>query len=223
MRVWIVCISILMVSYGCKDGKKYHDEKTDTQEKIEAAETADNPFDQAVLFQKKMNQEFSDPKSSPLKKKDLASFKELDFFPIDTSFSVTAEFRRTPNEQPFFMPTTTERMSQEVLFGVVSFELHGERFELNVYQNLQLRETEEFENYLFLPFSDLTNGEETYGGGRYLDLSIPKGDSIVINFNKAYNPYCAYNEIFSCPIVPKENNLDYAIKAGVKKFDEPKA
>src|SRR5690606_31966341 len=156
------------------------------------------------------------------KKKDLASFKKLDFFPIDTSFSVIAEFRRTPNEQPFLMPTTTERMSQEVLFGVVSFELNGQEFELNVYQNLQLRETEEFRDYLFLPFSDLTNGQETYGGGRYLDLTIPQGDSIVLNFNKAYNPYCAYNEKYSCPIVPKENNLDYAIKAGVKKFDKPK-
>lgn len=223
MRVCIVFISILLLSYSCKDGKKYHDEKGDTQEKIEVtAQVPNNPFDQAVLFQKEINKEFADPNSSPLKKKDLASFKKLDFFPIDTSFSVIAEFRRTPNEQPFLMPTTTERMSQEVLFGVVSFELNGQEFELNVYQNLQLRETEEFRDYLFLPFSDLTNGQETYGGGRYLDLTIPQGDSIVLNFNKAYNPYCAYNEKYSCPIVPKENNLDYAIKAGVKKFDKPK-
>lgn len=224
MRVWVVLISILMVSYGCNDGKKYHDEKTSTQEKTEATTVvADNAFDQSVLFQKQINEEFSDPKNSPLKKKDLANFKSLSFFPIDTSLSVAAKLQRTPNERPFFMPTTTERMSQEVLYGVVSFEIHGQPFKLNVYQNLQLRETEEYRDYLFLPFSDLTNGEETYGGGRYLDLSIPEGDSIVINFNKAYNPYCAYDEKYSCPIVPKENTLDYAIKAGVKKFEEPKA
>jgi len=224
MRVWIVLVSILMVSYGCKDGKKYHDQKTDTQEKIDTeALGADNPYDQAVLFQKKINEEFSNPKSSPLKKKDLESFNGLSFFPIDTTFSVVAKFQRTPNEQPFFMPTTTERMSQEVLFGVVSFEIDGNAFKLNVYQNLQLRETEEFKDYLFLPFSDLTNGEETYGGGRYLDLTIPKGDFIVINFNKAYNPYCAYDEKYSCPIVPKENTLDYAITVGVKDFKNSKS
>lgn len=224
MRVWIVLVSILMVSYGCNDGKKYHDEKNTKIEKIETTNlVSDHPYDQAVLFQKKMNREFANPASSPLKKKDLASFKELSFFPIDTSFSVTAKLERTPNEQPFFMPTTTERMSQEVLYGVVSFEIHGKKFKLNVYQNLQLRETEEFRDYLFLPFSDLTNGEETYGGGRYIDLRIPKEDSIIINFNKAYNPYCAYNAKYSCPIVPKQNNLDYAIKAGVKNFNQPKA
>ena len=102
MRIWIVLVSILMVSYGCNDGKKYHNAKDNTQEKSEtAAIVSDDPFEQAVLFQKKLNQEFSDPKSSPLKKKDLASFKTLSFFPIDTSFSVTAKFKRTPDEQPF--------------------------------------------------------------------------------------------------------------------------
>lgn len=224
MRVWIVLVSILMVSYGCNDGKKYHDGKNNAQEKSEPKTIeSDDPFEQAELFQKKLNKEFSDPESSPLKKKDLASFKTLSFFPIDTSYSVTAKLKRTPNEQPFFMPTTTERMSQEVLYGVASFEIHGEKFSLNVYQNIVLRETEEFKDYLFLPFSDLTNGEETYGGGRYIDLSIPEGDSITINFNKAYNPYCAYDAKYSCPIVPKENNLDYAIEAGVKNYNEPNA
>lgn len=223
MRVWIVLVSILMVSYSCKDDKKYHDQKTDTQERLEVeAVGGNNPYDQAVLFQKKINEEFSNPESSPLKEKDLQNFKGLPFFPIDTTFSVVAKLQRTPNEQPFFMPTTTERMSQEVLYGIVRFEIHGKAFELNVYQNLQLRETEEFKDYLFLPFSDLTNGEETYGGGRYIDLTIPKGDFIVINFNKSYNPYCAYDEKYSCPIVPKENHLDYAIKAGVKDFKNAK-
>lgn len=223
MRIWIVFAALILANYACNDGKKYHDEKTtDIKQVVKEHVVPENPYEQAVLFQKKMNKEFSDPASSPLKKKDLAVFKTLDYFPIDTSYSVKAKFTRTPDEKPFFMPTTTERMSQEVLYGVVSFQIHGKEFKLNVYQNLQLRETEEFRDYLFLPFSDLTNGEQTYGGGRYIDLRIPEGDSIEINFNMAYNPYCAYNAKYSCPIVPKENNLDYAIKAGVKKFD-PKA
>ena len=75
-----------------------------------------------------------------------------------------------------------------------------------------------FKDYLFLPFMDDTNGEQTYAGGRYIDLRIPEGNTLKIDFNKAYNPYCAYNEKYSCPIVPRENYLDVAVKAGVKVF-----
>ena len=77
---------------------------------------------------------------------------------------------------------------------------------------------EEYRDYLFLPFTDKTNGSETYTGGRYIDLSIPEGDTLEINFNKAYNPYCAYNPKYSCPIVPGVNALDTEVRAGVKAF-----
>jgi uncharacterized protein (DUF1684 family) len=73
---------------------------------------------------------------------------------------------------------------------------------------------------LFLPFLDTTNGIETYGGGRFLDMRIPKSKEVIIDFNKAYNPYCAYNYNYSCPIVPLENNLSIKVKAGVKKFHD---
>jgi uncharacterized protein (DUF1684 family) len=73
---------------------------------------------------------------------------------------------------------------------------------------------------LFLPFSDLTCGKESYIGGRYIDLKIPTSDTILIDFNTAYNPYCAYNHKYSCPIVPLENDLPVAINAGVKKFHD---
>ena len=75
----------------------------------------------------------------------------------------------------------------------------------------------EYKDYLFLPFTDLTNGTVTYGGGRYIGLRIPKsGNKIIIDFNQAYNPFCAYSGNYSCPIVPEENNLDVQVKAGVK-------
>jgi uncharacterized protein (DUF1684 family) len=89
-----------------------------------------------------------------------------------------------------------------------------------VYQNAELVRKNTYVNYLFLPFSDLTSGNETYIGGRYIDLRIPYGDTIAIDFNQAYNPYCAYNRKYSCPIVPLENDLPIAIRAGVKKFHE---
>jgi hypothetical protein len=123
---------------------------------------------------------------------------------------------------PFLMPTTTERKSEEVVYGVVHFQLNGEEHQLEVYRNKELMLQEEHKDYLFLPFTDNTNGEETYAGGRYIDLSVPKGDSIRIDFNKAYNPYCAYNKKYSCPIVPSVNALDTKVLAGVKDFKKHK-
>ncbi|EIJ39434.1 Protein of unknown function (DUF1684) [Galbibacter orientalis DSM 19592] len=215
---FFITLSIVFLMTACKDGKKYHDDKKEIKATSENIKTELSKEAQALAFQKEINEEYADPKESPLTKEDFIGFESLEFFPIDTSFNVVAKLELTPNEQPFLMPTTTDRKSEEVLFGILYFELHGKKFSLNVYQNLQLKETEEYKDYLFLPFADTTNGEETYGGGRYIDLRIPETDSITIDFNKAYNPYCAYNKKYSCPIVPKENTLDYAITAGVKKF-----
>jgi uncharacterized protein (DUF1684 family) len=80
----------------------------------------------------------------------------------------------------------------------------------------------DYRDYLFLPFIDQTNGEETYGGGRYVDLRIPEGDTLIIDFNKAYNPYCAYNKKYSCPLVPAVNELKTSVTAGVKAFRKSK-
>ncbi|MCX2681539.1 DUF1684 domain-containing protein [Galbibacter sp. EGI 63066] len=214
-NIYFPIIVISFAFFSCKSDKRYHDEKSVEEEKPVAEKSVLGTIEE---FQKELNAEFADAERSPLTEKDRKRFQGLDFFPIDTTYSVTAVFERTPNEKPFMMPTTTDRKTEEVRYGIVKFDLHGKEFQLNIYQNQQLKLTEEYRDYLFLPFSDLTNGEETYGGGRYIDLRIPKGDSIVIDFNKAYNPYCAYNEKYSCPLVPAENNLDYAVRVGVKKF-----
>ncbi|MGJ8550874.1 DUF1684 domain-containing protein [Winogradskyella wichelsiae] len=169
-------------------------------------------------FQKKMNEDFKDASKSPLKKKDIKTFEGLDFFPYDSTFLVQAELKRTPNTEWFQMKTTTDRLSKERVFGIVTFEIKGKSFQLNLYQGEELMQTEGFENYLFLPFMDNTNGFLSYGGGRYIDLDIPKENIIEIDFNSAYNPYCAYNDKFSCPIVPSANYIDLEIKAGVKVF-----
>lgn len=170
-------------------------------------------------FQRDMNEKFSDPERTPLSKDDLAQFKKLDFFEIDSAFLVKAHFLRTPAEAPFKMETTTNRKTVYVKYGELYFSIKGKDFKLDVFQNQELISDPEYYNYLFLPFTDLTNGETTYSGGRYLDLRIPEGDSIFLNFNKAYNPYCAYNGDFSCPIVPAENNLEIEVTAGVKNFN----
>ena len=169
-------------------------------------------------WQKEMNAEFKDASKSPLKKKDLKKFKGLDFFKFDSTYVVKAVLKKTPDSEWFKMKTTTSRESEERVFGVLTFELKGQNFQLNVYQGKDLMTTEGYEDYLFLPFLDDTNGEESYGGGRYIEARIPEGNTIEIDFNKAYNPYCAYNEKYSCPIVPRENYLPLKVEARVKAF-----
>ncbi len=169
-------------------------------------------------FQREINAEYKDATTSPLKDKDRKSFRSLDFFKFDSTYVVKARLERTPNSKWFNMKTTTDRISKERVYGVLYFDLKGEQYQLNVYQGEELMTTEGYENYLFLPFLDETNGIESYGGGRYIDAKIPEGNTMVIDFNKAYNPYCAYNDKYSCPIVPRKNYLKTKIEAGVKAF-----
>jgi uncharacterized protein (DUF1684 family) len=171
-------------------------------------------------FQDSLNKDYSNREKSPLTTEDFASFKSLDFFPINTKFIVEAKFVRLPNEKIFKMKTSTSRTPEYVKYGELLFTIDGKDFKLNLYQNIELIKKAGFEDYLFLPFSDLTCGKESYIGGRYIDMRIPKGNTIIIDFNKAYNPYCAYNHKYSCPIVPLENDLEIAILAGVKKFHD---
>lgn len=171
-------------------------------------------------FQKELNTEYADAKTSPLKAVDLATFKSLDFYPINEKFFVIAKFVRTQDEKPFEMKTSTDRKPMYVKYGEAHFEIDGKPLRLNIYKNIELSKKEEYKDYLFLPFSDLTSGKESYIGGKYIDMKIPIGDKIVIDFNTSYNPYCAYNFKYSCPKVPQENDLNIEIRAGVKKFHD---
>lgn len=171
-----------------------------------------------TAFQRELNAEYKDATTSPLKDADRKHFEGLDFFKFDETFIVTATLKRTPNTKYFNMKTTTDRVSKERVYGVLTFELKGKTYQLNIYQGKDLMKKEGYEDYLFLPFLDETNGLESYGGGRYIDARIPKGNTMEIDFNKAYNPYCAYNDKYSCPIVPRENYLKTKIEAGVKAF-----
>ena len=172
----------------------------------------------AKKFQQKLNKEFSSKEESPLKEEDLADFESLDFFPIDSSFIVNATLTLHKDSEPFPMKTTTDRLPIYKTYATANFEIKGKAFSLEIYQNEKLVLTTEYEDYLFLPFTDKTNGDSSYGGGRYLDLKLPEGDSIIIDFNQAYNPYCAYNDKYSCPVPPKDNNLDIEILAAAKSF-----
>ncbi len=171
-------------------------------------------------FQNELNAEYADAKTSPLLPEDLKTFQTLDFYPANEKFYVVAKFIRTENEQPFEMKTSTDRKPVYVKYGEAHFSIDGQAFQLNIYRNIELSKKEQYKDYLFLPFSDLTCGDESYIGGKYIDMKIPQGDTIVIDFNTSYNPYCAYSHKYSCPKVPLENDLKIAIRAGVKKFHD---
>ncbi len=156
--------------------------------------------------------------NSPLPDSVRTHFAGLEYFPIDEDFKVTADFVRAYNQAEFGMKTTTDRLPVYRKFADAYFNLKGIKCKLTVYQNTELMDNPKFKDYLFVPFTDKTSGEESYAGGRYLDLRIPNDDKIVLDFNLAYNPYCNYNSRYSCPIPPSENDLKVEILAGEKDF-----
>ena len=195
-----ILLSIVIIfSFSCREEKRYQD--------VNLTE-----------YQRQVNNYFKDASLSPLKPKDLKNFQGLDFFEFDSIYVVKAKIEETKESLPFKMKTTTDIPADVRKYADLFFQISDKEFELSVYENLEYEGVEGYENYLFLPFLDETNENETYGGGRYLDLYLNGTDSIIIDFNRAYNPKCVYDENFSCPIVPRKNFLNIRIEAGVKNF-----
>ncbi len=169
-------------------------------------------------YQASENEEFSNSETTILDSLDFKDFKALEFYPIDLKYRIEAKFIRTPNEKPFLMPTTTDRLPEYVKYGEAHFTIDDKPLKLALYKSTKPYDDPKYKDYLFLPFTDYTSGDGSYGGGRFLDTWIPDGDIILLDFNKSYNPYCAYNKRYSCPIPPKENDLLVRIEAGVKDF-----
>jgi len=172
---------------------------------------------QVAEWQKKYMDDFLSDANSPLKKDDLQSLR---FYDADSTYRVTAKEELLSNEQSFIMPVFVGTGRQYVRYAILKFTLKGQPMQLTVYRNIALSAMPQYKDYLFLPFTDETNGTETYGGGRYIDLRDGdfKSNEIEIDFNKSYNPYCAFSGGYACPKPPDENHLQVAIKAGEKLF-----
>lgn len=168
-------------------------------------------------FQSELNSEYRNPDETPLRGKNFENFTVHPFFKTNEKYRVNAHLVRTKNPVPFEMPTSSGKSKNYEEYGTLHFKIDGKPLSLKVYQSVTLREQHGYEDYLFLPFRDLTANKETYGGGKYMDLRIPKGETVVLDFNKSYHPYCAYNAFdYSCPIVPQDNWLPVRIEAGVR-------
>ncbi len=176
-------------------------------------------YTRTILNERKLkDKELKSDAASPLTNEDKLDFTGLNYFRPKKKYVKRAILTRFDNPTVFKMKTTTDRLPDYSIWGKVEFEHKGKKYQLNVYRNIDLSKRPGFENYLFIPFNDATNGKQTYGGGRFLDAKDTGLDFLILDFNKAYNPYCAYNHKYSCPIPPEENDLPIKVKAGELKF-----
>ena len=155
---------------------------------------------------------FREDPSSPIPAAERSAFPPLRYFAPDESYRVPASLRvSTENAgQVIKIPTSTGLVREMVRIGALEFSLKGQPLTLTAFAEVGDRQM----NRLFVPFSDLTTGTETYAGGRYLDLDRTATGLYLIDFNRAYHPYCVYNPVYDCPYPPRENRLPIPVRAG---------
>ncbi|MGB6037230.1 MAG: DUF1684 domain-containing protein [Cryomorphaceae bacterium] len=169
-----------------------------------------------IEFWAETDAEFADPEKSPLKKEMVAEFDSVARYPYAPDFALMAKFESLSRQKPITFETTGSIKQRYQKAGTIHFQIDSTELTLAAYRNLELMRMPGYENQLFVPFTDASNGFGTYEGGRYLEMEIPATDSLLVDFNLVYNPYCAYSDRYSCPIPPRENDLKVKILAGAK-------
>lgn len=167
-------------------------------------------------FWQKVDGDFADAEKSPLSAEMLAEFDSVPRYAYDPAYRVEALWVPLSGEKPMTFETTGDVKHRYQKAGLIRFDLDSVSLELSAYLNLDLMRQSPEGNSLFVPFTDETSGFDTYGGGRYLEVDLPEGETAVVDFNFAYNPYCVYSERYSCPIPPRENHLEVPIRAGAR-------
>ncbi|MBL7753218.1 MAG: DUF1684 domain-containing protein [Chitinophagaceae bacterium] len=173
--------------------------------------------DSIAQYRANYKAEFLKDDHSPLKAADTGFLR---FYPADANFRVFAVFTPTKDSTGFDMMTHSGQKRRYFVYGTLQFNLKDHFCRLFIYQSEKLKSKKGFEDYLFVPFKDETNYTTTFGGGRYLDFKMSdiQQGILELDFNKAYNPYCAYQNGFHCPIPPRENELFFKIEAGEMLF-----
>lgn len=145
---------------------------------------------------------------------------QLKYYEPNISYKVEATLDPLFGEKAFQMPTFDGSSNSYIRYAILTFPISGVKQKLIAYQSATLLKDPKYTNYLFVPFKDETNGTASYEGGRYLELdaSAIKNGKVIVDFNKAYNPYCAYSNGYRCPIPPHENHLEIPIFAGEQKY-----
>jgi len=171
-------------------------------------------------YQDSINAVQANPKTTQIIEEEFAQFTGLHFFPISTAFVINATLVESKTHETFKLTYSDDPdVPVYVIYGKVNFTLNGQKYELSVYQNKEWLNDPAYKSHLFLPFKDWTNGPESYGGGRFMDLRIPAhGDKITLDFNLSYNPPCAYNYYMACPLIPDSNQINTEVSAGILAY-----
>lgn len=198
MRFLVVFVLLLNIGYGV---------------------AAQSYTDSIATYRKQYVADLLSDKRAPIKHSQV---KNLSFFPADHSYCVWGNVKVTPGSVPFLVQTHSGKQKPFREYGTITFTVHDSAFTLHMYQSVDMVNNAAHKDDLFVPFTDESNYENTYGGGRYIDLSVKdiQDNKLLLDFNKCYNPYCAYADGFSCPIPPKENSLHIAINAGERVFQQ---
>ena len=196
-RVLLVALALVWLS-ACSSGPSAPDD-ADYADRLAAARIA-------------KDQQFREASDSPVPKEKRDALLPLPYFPVDPAFTVPAALKLSGDRPVFEMPTSTGALRKMQLVGTLEFTFEGERRSLGAFVE---DGTQQITN-LFVPFADLTTGMDTYAAGRYLDIEPTTTGYYTIDFNRAYNPYCAYNATYECPFPPPSNRLNVAIRAGEK-------
>ncbi len=186
-----------------------------------AAQAQTSPHDWAKDIEQQRREKdkaFRGAKDSPLPEKAKKNFRGLRYFPIQEKFRFTGAITRYDKRETFDIIANDGEERKALRYGYFDFQLNGKTYHLQVYKLLDLEP--KYSTLLFIPFLDATSGRESYAGGRYLDLEEQKDNRYAVDFNLAYNPFCAYGKNgYSCPIPPAENRLPVRIEAGEKKLE----
>ncbi len=164
------------------------------------------------LFRQQKDEFFRNSPHSPLTPEQRRTFQGLRYFPANPALNLTLELEEFQQQDTVQMQTTAGEVQRYERTGRIRFEVDGQPVELTVFRN---------EHGYFLPFADSLAGQETYGAGRYLEPEVLPDGRLQVDFNYAYNPYCAYNPAYSCPITPAENRIQVPIRAGEKIYRAP--
>jgi uncharacterized protein (DUF1684 family) len=214
----IVLAVVCMVFLGCsKSERKNKRIGTVSVESVSVFANSDQEnhhIAQLLRFRAEKDSFLQSSPRSPIKKENHRAFEHLKYYEINPQFVVRATLHRNDSPPHLTVTTTTGETRDAVNFGELEFTLRGKKFHLSAFKFTDRRS----EGDIFVPFTDSTSCRETYGAGRYLDLEENETDEYILDFNRAYNPYCAYNEEYSCPIPPRENRLSTAITAGEKIY-----
>jgi uncharacterized protein (DUF1684 family) len=179
-------------------------------------EEPSRPLDPISQARRDRDLAFKNDQDSPLRDEDKARFRGLEYYAVDASYRFRVTLKRHPNPETVKMVTNTGEQRLALRYGWFEFRIGGQDLRLQVYRIVDASGGSEAR--LFIPFRDATSGKETYGAGRYIDLDENTSGIYDLDFNRAYNPSCAYGKAYSCPIPPAENSLPVPIRAGERTF-----